>query len=298
MRRSVVIAGAVLVAAGGGVMAGTASGSAGSGCAIITISGPAIGSGKLQVSPAASTVKAGDCVGFRNATNPAEPVGLTITKSGKAVYSTTIARGQSVSGSNGFVPRDAGQFALAATATEPLGFVVHGQASITAKPAPSSSPSGSSSPTPHSSPSSGHSTKPTKSHSKGKNHKGKNKTAPKPHATGIKLPPLPPLPANILTAPAPKGTNPVVAPGPTTASPITESASPVAAIYNGPIEAAADNSRGLPIAIGVLVFLGVASGWGRALLATAVPVDRRTRATGDKRRTSGVDKRRKGDHRV
>jgi hypothetical protein len=108
-----------------------------------------------------------------------------------------------------------------------------------------------------------------------------HKKTPTPHATGIELPPLPPLPKVGVTS-LPKGSKPLVAPGlPATgvAPPSTsQSASPVAAVISGPIEPLDNNSRGLPVAIGVLVVLGIATGWGRVLLATT--------GSGDNRRKS------------
>jgi hypothetical protein len=272
MRKAVAVAAVAMIAALAGALISTAQATAR--CSVtVTVSGPAFGTGKLQVSPAAPSVAVGDCLSIRNKTNPAEAVGVTITRSGKTVYARTVDRGQTASGRHGFAPRQVGRYALTATATQPLGFVVHGHATITAQPGPTTSPTGSGSPTPTASSASSGGPTPTPSTSASAG----NKHRPRPHATGIKLPPLPPLPSNALTAPIPKGTNPVVAPGPSTAAATTESATPVAVAYHGPIEPGVDNSRGLPIAIGVLVVLGIASGWGRALLATAVPVDKRSR---------------------
>jgi hypothetical protein len=78
----------------------------------------------------------------------------------------------------------------------------------------------------------------------------------------------------------PKGSKPVVAPGQVGTTDVahpgtTTSTSPVAAVLSGPIEPLDSNRRGLPVAIGVLVVLGIATGWGRVLLATSGPGDNR-----------------------
>jgi hypothetical protein len=101
----------------------------------------------------------------------------------------------------------------------------------------------------------------------------------------VKLPPLPPLPTTGITGLAgglPQASQPVVAPGLTSAPPITESSTPVAAVIAGPLDPAGNNGRGLPEAVGVLVVLGLVTGWGRVLLAQPV----------------AVDNRRKGSHRI
>jgi hypothetical protein len=49
----------------------------------------------------------------------------------------------------------------------------------------------------------------------------------------------------------------------------------VAAVIGGPLEPTGGNGRGLPVAVGVLVVLGMVTGWGRVLLAGSGAVDNR-----------------------
>jgi plastocyanin len=270
----------------------------------VTVTGPV--HGNLVLTPATVKVAVGGCVRFTNATGGT--LSLTVSQGDKTVFTATMAKGAVVDGKNGFAPTAAGTDTIAASEKALLNLGTYtGSGSITVKPAPSSTPSHSPSPTP-----SHHSNSPTAKPHHSPTPKHSKKSTPGPHATGIKLPKLPPLPSGgLTTVPLPKGSIPVVAPGPSTAPPVVaSSATPVAAIYNGPVERAVDNSRGLPIAVGVLVVLGLASGWGRVLLAAPVSAGGRTtnkRQTGsrqkrkkgsvDKRPKGSVDKRPKGDHR-
>ena len=257
-----------------GLMLATVEGAAASSsCArTITISGPS--NGHLVLSPSAAKVALGNCFAFANATNA--KVSLAVAHAGKTVYTVTLAKGETTAAKFSFAPDALGKDAVAASSKRVLNLLTAtGSASITVTPAPKVSPTASGSPTP-----SGKRTgTPSVSPDVAPSPKHPKKTAtPKP--TGIKLPPLPPLPSSGATG-VPIGTNPLVAPGPTSASAspvtVTESQSPVAAIIAGPLEPPDNDSRGLPDAVGVLVVLGLAAGWGRVLLAQPRPVDDRSR---------------------
>jgi hypothetical protein len=273
MRRAVGVASVVLAAALGGGVVVAVSGTAAAGCAArITFNGPS--GSKLEASPSSVSVAVKECVQFTNSTS--DTLSVTVTQGGRTVYSTAIAKGATVSSAHAFVPKSTGRASVAAS--EKTGLLGLGKASgsasvtVTSPPSPKPSKSKSTKPKPtpkHSSRKPGKKPDVAKSPKHGQKGK-KGKHTPGPHATGIKLPPLPPLPTTEVTAPLPKASRPLVASGPTTARPVTtESTTPVAAVIAGPIEPAEEDSRGLPIAIGVLIILGLASGWGRVLLATS-----------------------------
>jgi hypothetical protein len=229
----------------------------------ITISGPT--SGHLVLTPSSAKLQLGTCVAFDNATDA--KVMLTVVHDGKTVYgTTTVGRGQTTSRSASFAPAALGQDTVAATSRAVLVLPVKGSATITVTPAPSVSPTAS--PTPGGTGSSTPVASPDVAPSP------KNSKHPNPKPTGIKLPPLPPLPSSGATG-VPQGSNPLVAPGPTSPPTTLESQTPVAQIVAGPLEPPDDNSRGLPEAVGVIVVLGLATGWGRVLLAQPRAVDDR-----------------------
>jgi hypothetical protein len=254
-----------------GLMVATVDGAAASSsCArTMTISGPT--NGHLVLTPNPAKVQLGGCVAFANATNAK----VSLAVAGKPKYSTVLAKGDTTSSSASYAPDALGKDVVAAASKAVLIIPVTGSASITVTPAPKVSPTASGSPTP-----SGKRTgTPSVSPDVAPSPKHPKKTAtPKP--TGIKLPPLPPLPSTGATG-VPIGTNPLVAPGPTSASAspvtVTGSQSPVAAMIAGPLEPPDNDSRGLPEAVGVIVVLGLAAGWGRVLLAQPRPVDDRSR---------------------
>jgi hypothetical protein len=270
-RAAALIAAALLLALSGTVLAVVEGAAAVTCTATMTVSGPS--HGNLTVTPGSTSVRLGACVEFDNS-SPAK-VTLTVTETGGKTDSRTIQQ----RGSTTVTPASLGKASV--DVTEPIllgiGGTAHGSATVTVKPAPAGT---SSSPTPtgkHTTPGTKPDVAPKPKKSKhGSNGKhGKNgKHTPKPHATGIKLPPLPPLPTAGFTT-LPKASNPVVAPGPPTSAPITDTSTPVAAVIGGPIEPGTNNTRGLPEAVGVLVVLGLVTGWGRVLLATTAPVDSR-----------------------
>jgi hypothetical protein len=218
-------------------------------------------------------VKLGECVSFTNATD--SKVTLNVT-GGRRSYQVTLVKGASASGSAGYVPDSVGKDTIAATAPVLLGIgKVSGSGTITVAAAPSASPTNTATAT--AKPTGHHPTKPTAKPHGSSTPKHSQHHSPTPHATGIKLPPLPPLPTTGVTGPVPKGSNPVVAPGPTSAPPVSDSSTPVAAIIAGPLDPVENNGRGLPEAVGVLVVLGLATGWGRVLLAHPGAVDDRPR---------------------
>jgi plastocyanin len=283
----------LLTAAVGTTMA-VGPGASAAGCAAqVTI---ARSGSHLTLSPSSVKVTAGDCVSYSNRTSPGSKVNLSITEGGHTVYSATLASGASGS----FSTSTDGKAKVSASTSAVAGLIKStGSGSVTIVAPPSPHPSKSSSPSKPK-----HSSSPTKhprvagkpkngkhsssqKHSKQSKHSSGSKhgQTPQPHATGIKLPPLPPLPSVGVTS-LPKGSKPLVAPGATTGpdgsqvatgAPGSSSASPVAAVIGGPIEPLDNNSRGLPVAVGVLVVLGIATGWGRALLAASGPVDRRSK---------------------
>jgi plastocyanin len=271
----------MLVVSAGLSIAG-ATGAAAAGCAAtVTISGPS--HGHLVLSPSSVKVQTGQCVAFVNSTS--SKVTLSISRSGKSLYGAGIAKG----GSAAFTPTSAGTDAVSASSQVLLlKFTGGGSVTVTAPPSPH--PSKSNSPKSNN-PNPKHSSSPKhpqvasnpkgSKHQSGKhaNQKKSRQQTPTPHATGIKLPPLPPLPKVGVTA-LPKGSKPVVAPGQVSTTDAahpgaTTSTSPVAAVLSGPIEPLDSNRRGLPVAIGVFVVLGIATGWGRVLLATSGPGDNR-----------------------
>jgi hypothetical protein len=239
-------------------------------CAAVTITNPSNGS-HLTLSPSSVSIVLGGCVSYANDTQA--QVTVTVTPPSGPATNTSIAKSASAT----VKPAVAGKDTVAAKRTGLLSLLGNatGSGSITVKAAPKSGPSSSAS----AQPSGKHSPTPTSKpdvapHPK-KHHTtkhGNTKHTPGPHATGIKLPPLPPLPIAGVTS-LPKASNPVVAPGPVTAPSITDTATPVAAVISGPIEPGASNGRGLPEAIAVLVVLGLVSGWGRVLLASPAAVD-------------------------
>jgi hypothetical protein len=259
-------AGSVLLALSGVAMAAVA-GIAATACTVtvkIVPKGPAV-LGGIALSPSAATVQVGGCVGFRNTTTAS----VTVTVTGTSSYKATLASG----GSASFSPHKAGSDVMKATH-----LLASAAGTLTVSPAPKPTPTPTSgSPTP----SGGHSSTPTtrpdvapsSKHSKHPGHPG-HRGNPNPQPTGVQLPPLPPLPSNGVTA-LPLGTNPLVAPGPTSAAPTSGSTtpSPSAAVVAGPIEPADDDRRGLPEAVSVVLVLGLASGWGRVLLAQPEAVD-------------------------
>jgi plastocyanin len=290
VRRGGIRAGTALLgmlAMGAGLTIAAATPAAAAGCAAtVTISGPS--HGHLVLSPNSVKVQTGQCVAFVNSTS--SKVTLSVSRSGKTLYSAGISKG----GAADFTASSAGTDAVSAS-SQVLLLKFTGGGSVTATAPPSPHPTKSNSPTspnPKHTPSSPTHPKVAsnpkhpkhQSNKHGGNQKKKSKQqTPTPHATGIKLPPLPPLPKVGVTA-LPKGSKPVVAPGQvsttTAAQPgTTTSTSPVAAVLSGPIEPLDSNRRGLPVAIGVLVVLGIATGWGRVLLATSGPGD--NRFTGD-----------------
>lgn len=252
------------------VASDAAVGSAATGCAAtVTVSGPQ--SGHLVLTPGHVKVGVGDCVAFDNATSSS--MSIAVAADGKTVYTATVTKGATTSPKTSYHPGAAGRDTVTAKITTVLVLSTKGTGTVdvSAPASPSPSPSKHASPTPRSGHSPGQGSKP-KVASRPKHHNGKQggKQHPKAKPTGIKLPPLPPLPTTIATAPAvPRGTNPLVAPGPT-APPTHGSSSPAAAIVSGPIEPPDNDNRGLPVVIGIVVVLGLAIGWGRALLASAV----------------------------
>jgi plastocyanin len=245
-------------------------GAAASSCAVtVTISGPT--AGKLVVTPSPAKVQVGDCVAFHNATTTLLTLKVT-TAAGKTVYpNVALDRGQTTSSKASFAPTAAGSDTFAAATKGLLGLLpTRGSGTITVSPATSPTAS----PTPSGKHSSAPSVHPDVAPSPKKSKGSKKKHTPTPKPTGIKLPPLPPLPTTGVTA-LPLGSNPVVAPLLPTrgSSSPSESPSPVAAIIGGPLEPVENNRRGLPEAVAVLVVLGLATGWGRVLLALPRSVD-------------------------
>jgi hypothetical protein len=259
----------LLVALSGVMLASVESAAAAVCSSKLTISGPS--SGHLVLSPSAPKVRLGDCLAFVNATNG--QVSLTVAHADKTVYAATLAKGETTSKKASFAPSALGRDTVTATSKAVLVLTVKGSAIITVSPSPSASPTATGSPSPRgkgsSKPAKGPDVAPSPKHSK---------KHPSPKPTGIKLPPLPPLPSTGSTAAGvPLGSNPLVAPGPTSAPVTGESQSPVAEVIAGPLEPPDNDSRGLPVAVGVIVVLGLATGWGRVLLAAPQAVDDRSR---------------------
>jgi hypothetical protein len=257
-----------LLAVVAGVSFAAVAGSAAASCrATVAVSGPR--NGHLVLTPATAKVRVRECLAFSNSTS--SPVNIAITKDGVTVYRSTVRHGVTTAAKASYTPKTAGRASIVVDSRVLL-LKFTGTGSATVAPAPKDSPSASESPTPH-----GHeSAKPAHTPSKTPSpHKPRKPHSPRPHATGFKLPPLPPLPSVGRSA-LPKGSSPVVAPGLTSLAPVTTtSATPVAVVVAGPLETAEDTSRGLPIAVAVLVVLGLASGYGRVLLAAPKPVDNR-----------------------
>jgi plastocyanin len=272
-RTVTVVATSLLTAIGGVTFAAVESAAATSCAATITISGPT--NGKLVLTPRSVSVAVGDCVGFTNAA--ASQVTVNVAN---GAYAATLGKGATATGKAGFKPKATGKDAVTATGKALLLLKAPtGSASISVTPAPSHTPTPSGSPKPNGG---GHSSGKPRKHPSVAPHPHKSKRhTPRPKATGIKLPKLPPLPTTGITA-LPRASNPLVAPGPASAPAVTDSSSPVAAVIGGPLEPTGDNRRGLPVAVGVLVVLGMVTGWGRVLLA----------------QPSAVDNRAKGDHRL
>lgn len=285
VRRAGILTAASLAAVLAGVSYAAVDGAAAATCASkVAISGPK--SGRLILTPSAAKVQVGECLAFTNSTSAA--VNLSITKAGATVFTDTVAAGATTPVKSSYTPKTPGHAAIAAS-SHVLLLKLTGSGSVTVSPTPSNTPSSSDSPKPHGNQSSKPSNHPARSAHPSKSTKS---DTPKPHATGFKLPPLPPLPTVGQSA-LPRGSSPVVAPGLTSPAPVTtQSSTPVAVVVAGPLETAEDSSRGLPIAVAVLVILGLVSGYGRVLLAT--PSDH----AGRQRRRGTVDKRRDGDHRV
>jgi plastocyanin len=283
MRRVSTMAMASLVTVlAAGFVAATGDAAATGCAATITISGPS--RGDLVLTPARLKVGVGACVAFTN--SAATQVSLSVTNGGGTnVYTATLAKGTT----KAYRPK-VGKDTATATGKPPLNILGQpvgpkptGTATITVSSPPSTSPTGSGSPAPG-----GHSSgKPVNRPTVASKPHGSKHHTPRPRATGIKLPPLPPLPTAGFTAPLPRASNPVVAPGPSSAPPVTTTSSPVAAVIGGPLEPTGDNGRGLPVAVAVLVVLGMVTGWGRVLLAAP--------GAGD---TGAVDNHPKGQHRL
>lgn len=273
----------------------------------VTVSGPK--DRNLILTPSVAKFQLGSCLAFANATSA--PVNIAITKDGATVFTATLTAGATTAVKASYTPKTAGHASIAAS-SHVLVLKFTGSGSVTVSPAPSDSPSSGGSATPHGHQSSTPRGRPSKSAHPSKSSKSHS---PKPHATGFKLPPLPPLPTVGQSA-LPRGSSPVVAPGLGSPAPLTTtSSSPVAAVVAGPLETAEDTSRGLPIAVAVLVILGLASGYGRVLLATPRPAETPAGRAGGKHRATradraatkrgprkrgnrAVDKHRNGDHRA
>jgi plastocyanin len=269
----------MLASAAGLTIAAASSAAAASCTAKVTISGPS--HGHLVLSPSSVKVQVGNCVEYVNSAT--SKVTLTISQGSRTVFGPRdIAKGSATS----FTPSSAGRDTVSASSQVLLlKFTGGGSVTATAPSSPHPTKSGSPKPTPKTSksPSKHPNVAPNPKHphkQANKNGKSQKKQTPQPHATGIKLPPLPPLPSVGVTA-LPKGSKPLVAPGetvpPAVAQPGTNSTSPVAAVLSGPIEPLDSNRRGLPVAVGVLVVLGIATGWGRVLLAASGPGDKRSK---------------------
>jgi plastocyanin len=257
-----------LAAAAGGATRGAAA----TGCAAtMTVSGPQ--SGHLVLTPSHVDATVGDCIAFHDDTTSS--TSIAVTAGGKTVYSATVTKGATTSPKTSFHPTAAGKDTVEVKVTTVLVLTSKGSGTVdvsaAASPTPTPSKDGSS-PRPSSGRSPSPGSKPKVASAPKHHHAAKQHAKPKP--TGIKLPPLPPLPTSVATAPAvPRGTNPLVAPGPTAPAtqPSSTSSSPAAAVVvSGPIEPADDDSRGLPEVVGVAILLGLAIGWGRVLLAAAV----------------------------
>jgi hypothetical protein len=267
VRRTAVLVVASLLVALSGTMIAVVDHAAAAACtATVKISDP--NGSQLTLSPSSVSVVLGGCVTYSNSTTGT--VTLTVTETGTTTKTAKVTEGSTAT----VKPAAAGKASV--TANGGLLNLVKGSGSITVKPQAKSGPSSSASPQPSGKHSSTPTTKPDVAPHPKHNHKkskaGKGKHTPRPHATGIKLPPLPPLPTAGIAA-LPKASNPVVAPGPVSAPAVTDTSTPVAAIVSGPIEPGSSNGRGLPEAIAVLVVLGLVSGWGRVLLASPAPVD-------------------------
>jgi hypothetical protein len=263
-----IVAASVLLALSGVAMAVVAGATTKACPTTVTISG----SVSLALSPSAATAEVDNCVAFHNATTTT--VTVTVTRGGVTLYQPRkLAKGATTSTSVSFLPTSKGTDTDKATALPSVLGKSLGSASGTI----SVSPAAGAKPTPtHGSPTpgGGHSSTPAVHPDVAPSPKhGKHPKHSNPQPTGIALPPLPPLPSTGVTA-LPLGSNPVVAPGPTSGSTTsTATSSPAAAVIAGPIEPADDDRRGLPEAVGVVLALGLATGWGRVLLAAPDAVD-------------------------
>jgi hypothetical protein len=207
------------------------------------------------------TVPAGGCVAFANGTGlPAQ-----VTVAGTS-YTRTVPPGGTTSGPGNYpVTRT-----VTVTATSGLRT---GTGTITARrssPSPSrATHSPSARPTRSSSPVASPDVAPSP-------RKHLRDRAGHRHRRALKLPPLPPLPSNGLTA-TPRGSNPLVAPGLTAgAAAVDPTASaagttPVATV----VEPAAGSGRGLPALIGAVLVVGLLAAYARVALAFGSPADRR-----------------------
>lgn len=268
VRKASWISAAWLLLGLGGVAFATTAAAATNTCAhtvTMTVSRTGLANLALAVKPSAVKVQVGDCVAFHNATHS----GVTVTVTGTSSYGpVTLTAGATTGRNASFAPQAAGTDSL--TATTPL--VTPGHGTIAVSPAPSPTPT----PTTirgSTKPSGGHSSSPAAHPTVASSPK--HSKSPSPRPTGVSLPPLPPLPSSGVTA-VPLGSNPVVAPGPVTPTPSstsTATASPAPLVLSGPLEPADNNRRGLPEAVGVCVVLGLATGWGRVLLASPEAVD-------------------------
>jgi hypothetical protein len=270
-------------------------------CSTITVSGPS--GGHLVLSPSKVKATVGDCIAFKNATSGA----ISLSSNSSPSYSASVPKGATTSSGTAFHPKNSGTDTITATGTTLLILKDTGTATIDVSAAPKPTPTATKSPG-HGKQGGGKSGKggkggksPTvaphphhKHHGSGQGRSGKHGSGnPKPHATGINLPPLPPLPTTGASAIAPpKGTNPLVAPHPTQTAAVTttDSSTPVAAVISGPIEPIDSDRRGLPVAVGLVVVIGLATGWGRVLLAQPA-------ANGSARKPA-VDGRRRATHRL
>jgi hypothetical protein len=218
------------------------------------------GLGGLTLSPASEKVQAGGCVSFDNTTGGQ----VQVTVSGASAFSHSLPAKAVVS----FTPGKPGRDTVKVTGLTLS--PASGSITVTAVPSRSPSPSPTRTAT---APSAGHSSTPATHPDVAPSPKRSGHSSALPTPTGVALPPLPPLPASGQTA-IPLGSNPVVAPGPTSAAPavsVTTSASPAA--LAGPIEPAANDRRGLPEVVGIVLVIGLGTAWARAALASTGPVD-------------------------
>jgi hypothetical protein len=259
-----------LLALGGfGVLAGSAAAAS---CAAITVAGAPVGKA-LVVTPGAVKVPVKGCVSITNAA--VATLNITVKGAGASPTSASASVGHAASfsfGSTGTATISVKGTLLILSSTGTATVTVTPPAAATTvkpthKPSPTPSRTASSEPATHP-------THPTVASAPKGSH---SKQAAQPLPTGITLPPLPPLPGSGLTATRSLGTTPLVAGLPLAAnSPAAgaaKSSRPRTVALAGSIEPLNKDNRGLPVAIAILVLLGLSTGFGRAVLGVPAAVD-------------------------